>query len=134
MVGLIGDEIFGFYIHLLLSMFMGHVIGDSVFQTSSISLKKRESYWKSYGNYKRYFYIFYLLVHSFIWSSTIHISLLIILGVKYFNKILISYIVNILLHSIIDDMKANRKLFNLIVDQFLHSLQILLTFYFVVLF
>lgn len=132
---MVGNTIIDFYIHLILSMFLMHVIGDSIFQSITLSMKKRKYYWKDYNDYRNYLYIFYLLLHSFIWSTTIHFSLILIMGIKIITRMfIISYIINILLHSVIDDMKANRKMIGMIIDQFLHSLQILLTFYFVVLF
>ena len=39
------------------------------------------------------------------------------------------YIVNIMIHSVVDDLKANRKKINLIEDQFIHLVQITVTWF-----
>lgn len=43
---------------------------------------------------------------------------------------IIAFIINMSIHAIIDDLKANRKKINLIVDQAIHIVQIVATFCF----
>ena len=38
------------------------------------------------------------------------------------------FLVNAAIHAIIDDLKANKKKINLVIDQSLHIIQILITF------
>ena len=83
-----------------------------------------------------------LWVHSFIWSFTIHIPVLIWGGILFYitdiklfleNDLFITAIfsvsifVNMIIHYITDDLKANKLKINLIKDQIIHIAQIIIT-------
>ena len=67
-------------------------------------------------------YIAALVCHSLYWSifvcSPFYAS----------NHFLSAIIANTGVHAIVDDLKANRKMINLVQDQLIHIAQILLTF------
>ena len=72
-----------------------------------------------------------LFEHAFSWSFTITIPWLI---VAFITKnpicavlLITFYIVNTVIHGIIDNEKANKLSINLIQDQILHFIQIILT-------
>lgn len=77
----------------------------------------------------RYDYLMALAEHAFSWSFMINLPLLItyfILG-KSLYILLPSYIINIIIHAYIDNLKANRFKINLILDQLYHMMQIVVT-------
>ena len=75
------------------------------------------------GRKYRYDYFMALFMHSFSWSFMIMLPL-IITG----NFILWVFMLNIAVHFITDNLKANKKKINLIQDQLIHIFQILATY------
>lgn len=71
----------------------------------------------------RFDYLCALLIHGFMWSFVTFVPLCAIQH-KGFAAIVVS---NALVHSLIDDLKANRMLFTLWTDQILHLVQIIIT-------
>ena len=68
-----------------------------------------------------------LFMHSFSWTFMIMLipSLYsILLGGIWYPAL---YIGNIIIHFIVDDLKANKKKINLIQDQSIHLLQVVIT-------
>ena len=114
---------------ILLSMIFMHIVADYTLQGDYMAASKQKSWWEqNYPDKKyKYDYIMILLVHSFEWAFSIMFPLFVN------DRYIISYnlvyllILNMLLHSIIDDGKANRKIYNLFQDQLLHFSQILIT-------
>lgn len=70
-------------------------------------------------------YLMALFMHSFAWTFLFMLPLMIIFNFSFLY--IVTFIVNILLHMYIDDLKANRFKINLIQDQLLHLLQIIVT-------
>lgn len=116
---------------LLIIMIYCHLIDDYVLQGILAKLKQR-NYWvgatgPKYEKYK-YDYIVALICHALEWSITISIPILvlfycnpkIILGII----IIVAIIVNTIIHSIVDHLKANEFMINLVIDQSIHLLQI----------
>lgn len=81
-------------------------------------------------------YIPVLLLHGFEWSMFIHIPILAarviadgwIFSDEFVVLFTASVLVNAAVHVIVDHLKANRLVINLIVDQTAHILQIIVTF------
>ena len=100
-------------IYILLAMIFCHIVDDYYLQ-GPLAKFKQKSWWEE--NYPakmyKYDYIIALLEHAFSWT---------------FMMMLPLFIANLIIHSIIDYMKANMKIINLTVDQLLHILQILIT-------
>lgn len=71
----------------------------------------------------RFDYICALLIHGFMWSFVTFVPLCVIPSEKFAAVVT----VNAVVHSVIDDLKANRMLFTLWTDQILHLCQIALT-------
>ena len=124
------------YIILFFVMFWLHLIDDFHLQGLLGDLKQ-ESWWKkNYPNelYK-YDWEFALFEHSFSWSFTTHIPLLIISLYSYYANgywyalwVYVWCIVfNTVSHMIIDNSKANKLEISLSTDQVLHIVQIVIS-------
>lgn len=116
-------------IFILLWMFFNHVFDDFFLQGCLSSLKQK-TWWEAQNNYKDLYkndYKMALFMHSFSWSF------LMMLPIFYFNcfnlngLMLIFFIINIIIHYITDDTKANKLKINLVTDQFIHIIQIIVS-------
>lgn len=119
---------------LLMTMIFFHIIKD--FKTQGILAKmKQKSFYDEYRykvNMYRYDYIAALLVHAFSWTFMVHIpaiTYLILMGKwSTFESALVAYLIffimHMLIHALVDHLKANVYFINLIEDQIIHLLQI----------
>lgn len=121
-------------IKVLLLMFLFDIIDDFVLQPICLSKLKQKRYWieecKKYNlNISKYDtdYITALLIHGLSWSIMIHVPLMFLGGIRDDFFLLLSVLINTVIHAIIDDLKANKLKINLDVDQCLHGLQIVIT-------
>lgn len=112
---------------ILLLMLLCHIIDDFVLQPCCLSKLKQKSIWTKYPKLYKHDYLMALFIHSLSWSIMIHLPLMILCPISDFKAIL-SVLVNLVIHFIIDDLKANRGKINLIFDQTVHMIQIILTF------
>ena len=109
------------YILVLLSMIFCHIVDDYYLQGLLASLKQKK-WWQKNAPQKLYRndYIMALFMHSFSWSF---MTMLPIVAFTVFNGIelsfayVIPYFLNMFIHVIVDDLKANEKRINLIQDQ-----------------
>ena len=116
---------------VLLSMIFLHIVDDYYLQ-GWLASAKQKYWWEENAPDKMYQkdYLVALLMHSFSW--TFMVMLIPSLHSIFFAGIwcmLPLYIVNIIIHFVVDDLKANRKKINLIEDQFIHLLQITATWF-----
>lgn len=115
---------------ILVVMIFLHIVDDYYLQGRLAQLKQRQ-YWKDNAPNElyKYDYIIALVMHAFSWSfmvmipSLAYIELTQTLNIQYF----ILLILNTLIHSIVDNEKANKLKINLITDQLLHIIQIIIT-------
>ncbi len=121
-------------VKVLLLMFLFDIIDDFVLQPVCLSKLKQKKYWieeckKNNLDISKYDtdYITALLMHGLSWSIMIHIPLMFLGGIRDDFFLLLSVLFNALIHSFIDDLKANKLKINLDVDQCLHGLQIIIT-------
>lgn len=119
------------YILVLLSMVFCHIVDDYYLQGWLASAKQRE-WWEKNAPQKLYRndYIMALLMHSFSWSFMTMLPIVgftVLSGLSLSVAYAIPYFVNMAIHAIVDDLKANKKRINLIQDQCVHLLQILIT-------
>lgn len=117
----------------LCAMIFMHILDDYKLQ-GMLSNLKQETWWKeNYPNklYK-YDYIIALITHSFSWSFMILLPVTLYMGIKEFNIIVV--LINLIIHAIVDDLKANKLKINLIQDQLIHIIQIIITwlYYFII--
>ena len=119
-------------IFLLLSMIFCHILDDFCFQGWLASAKQKEWWEKNAPEpLYRFDYICALIMHSVSWSFVITVPLKVYSTAMHFGDgwiLAIMFLVNAAIHAIIDDLKANKKKINLVIDQSLHIIQILITF------
>ena len=122
------------FIKILLFMILLHIIDDFVLQPISLSNLKQKKWWKKQEGYSDKYkddYKVALAIHSISWSIMIHIPLVIMFPSLGQRALLISFIVNAVIHYYIDDLKANKLKINLFEDQMVHFWQICTTLSFI---
>lgn len=115
-------------IFLLFCMVFFHIVDDYYLQGWLASAKQKK-WWELNApeDLYKHDYLMALFMHSFSWSfmvmlpSTIYI---LVFGGAWHPLL---YLINMTIHFLVDDLKANKKKINLIQDQSIHLLQILLT-------
>ena len=118
------------FIKIVLFMILFHIIDDFVLQPISLSNLKQKKWWKKQEGYSDKYkddYKVALAIHSISWSIMIHIPLVIMFPSLGQLALLISFIVNAVIHYFIDDLKANKLKINLFEDQMIHFCQICTT-------
>ena len=112
-------------VYIFLIMILLHIIDDFVLQPICLSKLKQKSFWETYvkddEKYK-FDYKVALVIHALSWSIMIHLPLMII-GVGEYS-ILLSVILNTIMHAWTDDEKANKLNITLFEDQLLHLIQV----------
>lgn len=118
------------FIKIVLFMILFHIIDDFVLQPISLSNLKQKKWWEKQEGYSDKYkddYKVALAIHSISWSIMIHVPLVIMFPSLGQLALLISFIVNAVIHYFIDDLKANKLKINLFEDQMVHFCQICTT-------
>ena len=117
-------------IALLIFMIFAHIIDDYYLQ-GWLASAKTKNWWKKNAPDKLYSkdYIMALFCHSLSWSIMVFLPILIY---SLYNQIDLNWFylvlpINLIIHAIIDDLKANKFKINLIIDQSIHFMQIIIT-------
>lgn len=113
---------------VVLFMVFLHVVADYNLQ-GWLASAKQKSYWEANAPEKMYKhdYIIALIMHSISWSF------MIMLPIAYYKPWCVNWVFavvfacNIIVHAVVDHLKANVKRINLWQDQLIHILQIILT-------
>lgn len=118
---------------ILLSMIFFHIRDDFRNQGIMAQLKCKD-WWKENEpdpKYK-YDYIIVLLTHGFSWCFSIYIPIILyyfftgeLLTIDQFSFLLL-FFGNAIFHGLIDHLKANMRVINLIIDQSFHIFQIII--------
>ena len=114
---------------ILLSMIFMHILDDFCLQGILASMKQKE-WWKKQEQYKEMYkhdYIVALFMHSFSWAFMIMLPLAFALRFDLSTLFLLCFVINLLIHIVVDDLKANKGRINLIEDQVVHIIQIITT-------
>ena len=124
-------------IALLIFMLLAHIIDDYYLQGWLASAKTKK-WWEKNAPNKLYSkdYIMALFCHSLSWSIMVFLPILIY---SLYNQIDLNWFylvlpINLIIHAVIDDLKANKFKINLIIDQCIHFMQIFITWLIFVLF
>ena len=124
-------------IALLIFMIFAHITDDYYLQ-GWLASAKTKIWWKKNSPNKLYSkdYIMALFCHSLSWSIMVFLPILIY---SLYNQIDLNWFylvlpINLIIHAVIDDLKANKFKINLIIDQCIHFMQIFITSLIVVLF
>lgn len=118
---------------ILLSMVFCHIVDDYYLQ-GWLASAKQKAWWEknSPESMYRYDYLTALFMHSFSWTFSIMLPLnlfSVLFGSTFYPML---FIVNVIVHMVTDNAKANLKKINLVQDQMIHMIQIVLTWLFVV--
>ena len=116
-------------IFILLLMVFLHIIDDYKLQGILASMKQKK-YWKENAPDILYEhdYIMALATHAFSWAFMIMLPVAWTLHFNLTFGFVIIFIINWVLHAIVDDLKCNKFKINLIEDQLIHLIQIIGTF------
>ena len=116
---------------ILLSMIFLHIIDDYKLQAGVLNNLKQKKFWEENApdELYKYDYIWALIMHSFSWSFMIMLPFAYILNFYLNIPFIITFVLNLITHAIIDDLKANRHAINLIQDQIFHIIQIIFTWW-----
>lgn len=112
-------------IFIVLLMIFCHIVDDYYLQ-GFLSSAKQKKFWKENAPQPlyKYDYIWALLMHSFSWSFMIMLPIAFFMNFNVTPLFLIYFIVNIVIHAVTDNLKANNLKINLWEDQLIHMLQI----------
>lgn len=115
---------------ILIAMIFCHIVDDYYLQGILATMKQKEWWQLNTSNplYK-YDYLMALFIHSFSWAFSIMLVPTVYVLIAGGNWYPILFIGNVILHMMVDDLKANQKKINLITDQAIHLLQIVWTWY-----
>jgi hypothetical protein len=110
-------------------MIFAHIFDDYYMQGILASMKQK-SWWQANASdaMYRFDYVAALLAHSFSWAFMIMLPIVFAYEFGIATHVYcIALFANMFIHAIVDDLKANKKKINLIVDQSIHILQIVVT-------
>ena len=113
------------FLILMLMIFL-HIVDDYYLQGVLAKMKQR-SWWEENApqdDYKHDYKVA-LIMHAFSWSFMIMLPYIII-GINEYVAC-VAILANATIHAIVDDLKANKKAINLVVDQTAHILQVFTT-------
>lgn len=112
---------------LLLMVFL-HIVDDYYLQ-GILAKMKQQSWWKQNApdDKYRFDYIVALFFHSFSWAFVTMLPVFAISGWQPRHYVLILFILNIIIHGVVDNLKCNKLQINLIIDQSIHIAQIFIT-------
>ena len=113
---------------LLLLMIFLHIVDDYYLQGILASMKQKE-WWHKTAPEKmyRYDYIVALIMHGFSWAFMIMLPIAVTMSFNISWFFLVYFLLNVFVHALVDDLKANRKKINLWQDQLIHMWQIAVT-------
>ena len=104
---------------LLLLMIFLHIVDDYYLQGILASMKQKEWWHKTAPA---------LIMHGFSWAFMIMLPIAISMEFQCPIGFIFAFLVNFIVHALVDNMKANERRINLICDQSIHIAQIILTF------
>jgi len=113
---------------VVLAMIFAHILDDYVLQGILANMKQR-SWWEKNAPdpMYRYDYLVALAMHSMSWSFMVSLPAAAYHGFNIGDAHIAVFVVNSAAHAVIDDLKANRRVINLVADQTIHMLQIAMT-------
>ena len=115
---------------VLIFMLFAHIVDDYYLQGILANMKQK-SWWEANAPDKKYKhdYIVALICHSFSWAVMILLPVLIADKFIISQWMVIPFLANVAIHAFVDDLKANKRAINLIVDQYIHLCQIVVTWF-----
>ena len=116
------------FVFMILWMVFFHIVDDFYLQ-GWLSQAKQKKYWQENAPEEMYKfdYIWALIMHSFSWTFMIMLPIVFVKMLYIDVGFLKLFAINLVIHAITDDLKANRKKINLWEDQLIHIIQIVTT-------
>lgn len=115
---------------ILVFMLFLHIVDDYYLQGILAQMKQKSWWVDKIDNFENSMYnkdyIVALIMHGFSWSVMIMLPIIVSRGFVVDLQMFGVICLNGLLHSLVDDLKANHKKINLWQDQLIHVLQIIL--------
>ena len=113
---------------IILAMIFCHIVDDYYLQGWLASAKQKK-WWEENAPQKLYNhdYIMALIMHSMSWSFMIMLPIAISMSFNVSMLFVIIFILNAVIHALVDNLKANKLQISLITDQLIHLLQIFVT-------
>lgn len=113
-----------YFVFIFLFMLFCHIVDDYYLQ-GWLASAKQKSWWEKNAPDKMYRndYKVALVCHSFSWTFMIMLPIAIATSWNM-GWLFLAYPINMIIHMIVDDLKANKKKINLIQDQNIHLAQI----------
>ena len=114
---------------VILAMIFCHIVDDYYLQGVLASMKQKK-WWTKQDQYKskyKHDYIVALIMHSFSWGFMIMLPIAIKNNFQIDIAFIIIFAINVIVHGIVDNLKANKLKINLVQDQILHMVQIFIT-------
>lgn len=116
------------HLFIILLMIFCHIVDDYYLQ-GWLASAKQKVYWKENAPDRlyRFDYIWALIMHAFSWSFMVMLPIAFTMSFSITPFFVYILLINMMVHAITDNLKANKKLINLWVDQIVHLGQIGLT-------
>lgn len=113
---------------VLILMLFAHIVDDFYLQGILAKLKQK-GWWEENAPDKLYKhdYIIALIIHALSWTIMITLPILFVSAWQPHWAIYLMLGVNLAIHAVVDDLKANKHKINLIADQSIHFVQIIVT-------
>ena len=110
-------------------MMFCHIVDDYYLQ-GKLALFKQMSWWQENAPDEMYKhdYIVALMMHSFSWAFMMMLPIAVSQEFQIGAVFVTMFIINTVVHAIVDDLKANKRKINLVTDQSIHIGQIIVTF------
>lgn len=118
------------YVIVLILMLLAHFFADFHLQ-GILADMKQEQWWRKQEGYNskyKYDYVAALAIHSAEWTFWMMLPPLMLLPHIDLGIFLLLAALNMVVHSLTDNSKANYKDINLIQDQIIHLVQIAFTY------
>lgn len=126
------------YVFGLLAMIFLHIVDDYYLQGVLAKMKQKQ-WWKDNAPDEMYKndWIPALIAHAFSWTFVIMLPAVAAYFLLWKGKLIIffisiyivTFILNFLIHLTTDNEKANEKSINLIIDQLIHLVQVIVTWF-----
>lgn len=117
-------------IFILLCMLFCHILDDFCLQTSWLANGKQRSWWEQVAPNPlyRYDYLAALVIHCYSWSFMTLLPIAVVNNFNVSGRFLVVFVINGIIHGVVDNTKANEHKINLITDQLIHAVQIIVAF------
>jgi len=114
---------------VLTLMVFCHIVDDYYLQGVLASMKQK-NWWtqNTPGKLYRYDYIVALVMHGFSWTFMVMLPIAALYSLNPPYLFYWCFTLNVAIHAFTDNVKANLRTINLIMDQSVHIEQIILTF------